>query len=112
MYWEKSNNIKIGYFCGPEKIRNRAFLFEQRFVRGPFLKGVVSFFFFVKILINRGGRTRMYPPYKNAYKRPFCSNIKALTRRKNERFYEYFILVVILESCSPGSVVLEECDNN
>ena len=48
-------------------------------------KGVVSFFFFVKILINCGGRTRMYPPYKNAYKRPFCSNIKALTRRKNER---------------------------
>ncbi len=69
-------------------------------------KGVVSFFFFVKILINCGGRTRMYPPYKNAYKRPFCLNIKALKRRKSERFYEYFILVVILESRSPGSVVL------
>ena len=35
----------------------------------------------------------MYPPYKNAYKRLFCSNIKALTRRKNERIYEYFIVI-------------------
>ncbi|HAM42972.1 MAG TPA: hypothetical protein DCP52_03970 [Elusimicrobia bacterium] len=34
------------------------------------LKGLSSFFF-VKILINRGGYTRMYPLYKNAYKRPF-----------------------------------------
>ncbi|WP_432635734.1 hypothetical protein, partial [Candidatus Avelusimicrobium sp.] len=50
-----------------------------------FLKGLFRFFFFVKILINRGGRTRMYPLYKNAYKRPFCSNIKALIRRKNEK---------------------------
>ena len=24
----------------------------------------------------------MYLPYKNAYKRPFCSNINALKRRK------------------------------
>ena len=69
------------------------------------VKGLFRFFF-VKILINCGGRTRMYPPYKNAYKRPFCLNIKALKRRKSERFYEYFILVVILESRSPGSVVL------
>ena len=51
-------------------------------------------------------------PYKNVYKRPFCSNIKALTRRENERVYEYFILVVILESCSPGSVVINEVEND
>ena len=36
-----------------------------------YFKGVVSFFFFVKILTLRNGYTRMYPPYKNVYKRPF-----------------------------------------
>ena len=36
-----------------------------------------GFVFFVKILIIRGGYTRMCSPYKNAYKRPFWSNIKA-----------------------------------
>ena len=51
---------------------------------GLIFKGVVSFFF-VKILIIRSGYTRMYLSYKNVYKRPFCSNIKALTRRENER---------------------------
>ena len=34
----------------------------------------------------------MYPLYKNAYKRPFCSNIKALKRRKNERIYDTLFL--------------------
>ena len=52
-----------------------------------YVKRVVLFFFFVKILTIKAGYTRMYLPYKNAYKRPFCSNIKALTRRKNERVY-------------------------
>ena len=52
---------------------------------GLIFKGVVSFFFFVKILIIRSGYTRMYLPYKNVYKRPFWSNIKALIRRENER---------------------------
>ena len=51
---------------------------------GLIFKGVVSFFF-VKILILRMGYTRMCPPYKNAYKRLFCVNIKVLQRRKNER---------------------------
>ena len=54
----------------------------------------------------------MYLSYKNVYKRPFCSNIKVLTRRENERVYEYFILVVILESCSPGSVVIKKVEND
>ena len=31
------------------------------------------------------GYTRMYLAYKNAYKRPFCSNIKVLKGEKNER---------------------------
>ena len=52
-----------------------------------YFKGVVPFFFFVKILTIRAEYTRMYPLYKNAYKRPFCLNIKVLTRRKNERVY-------------------------
>ena len=34
-------------------------------------KGVVSFFFFVKILTISGGYTRMYPLYKDVYKRLF-----------------------------------------
>ena len=50
-------------------------------------KGVVPFFFFVKIWIIRMGYTRMCPLDKNVYKRPFRPNIKALTRRKNERVY-------------------------
>ena len=55
---------------------------------GLLSKRVVSvFFFFAKILIIRVGCIRMCLPYKNAYKRLFCSNIKALTRRKNERVY-------------------------
>ena len=54
---------------------------------GLLSKRVVLFFFFVKILKIKVGYTRMYPVYKNAYKRPFCSNIKVLTRRKNERVY-------------------------
>ena len=54
---------------------------------GLLFKRVVLFFFFVKILTIKAGHTRMYLPYKNVYKRPFCSNIKALTRRKNERVY-------------------------
>ena len=40
------------------------------------LKGLFPFFFFVKILIIRGGYTRMYLSYKNAYKRPFWSFIQ------------------------------------
>jgi hypothetical protein len=56
--------------------------------------GVVLFkrvvvFFFVKILTIKAGYTRMYLPYKNAYKKPFCPNIKVLTRRKNEGIYAY-----------------------
>ena len=51
----------------------------------PLFKGLFYFFFFAKILTNRGGYTRMYLVYKNAYKRLFCSNIKTLKRRKNER---------------------------
>ena len=51
-----------------------------------YFKGVVSFFF-VKILKIRAEYTWMYLPYKNAYKRLFCPNIKVLTRRKNERVY-------------------------
>ena len=54
---------------------------------GLLSKRVVLFFFFVKILKIKAGYTRMYPAYKNAYKRPFCSNIKTLKRRKNERVY-------------------------
>ena len=54
---------------------------------GLLFKGLYPFFFFVKILTNRGRYTRMYPVYKNAYKRPFCPNIKTLKRRKNERVY-------------------------
>ena len=58
----------------------------------------------------------MYLPYKNVYKRPFCSNIKALTRRKNEWFIEVSraatcASVVILESCSPESVVAKRRDS-
>ena len=45
----------------------------------------VVLFFFVKILTIKAGYTRMCLLYKNAYKRLFCSNIKVLTRRKNER---------------------------
>ena len=41
-----------------------------------YCKGVVSFFFFVKILIIRGGYTRMYLSYKNAYKRLFWSFVQ------------------------------------
>ena len=52
-----------------------------------FLKGCIRFFFFAKILKIKAGYTRMYPVYKNAYKRPFCLNIKTLKRRKNERVY-------------------------
>ena len=36
-----------------------------------FLKGCFIFFF-VKILKIKAGYTRMYPVYKNTYKRPFC----------------------------------------
>ena len=54
---------------------------------GLLSKRVVLFFFFVKILTIRAEYTRMYPPYKNAYKRLFCPDIKVLTRRKNERVY-------------------------
>ncbi len=43
---------------------------------GLLSKRVVLFFFFVKILKIKVGYTRMYPVYKNAYKRPFCLNIK------------------------------------
>ena len=51
-------------------------------VWGPFvLKGLFRFFF-VKILTIRAEYTPVYPLYKNAYKRLFCLNIKALTRRK------------------------------
>ena len=35
------------------------------------LKVLFPFFFFAKILNIRTGYTRMYPVYKNAYKRPF-----------------------------------------
>ena len=52
-----------------------------------FIKMLYPFFFFVKILKIKAGYARMYPVYKNAYKRPFCSNIKTLKRRKNERVY-------------------------
>ena len=52
-----------------------------------FLKGLFYFFFLVNILKIKAGYTRMYPAYKNAYKRPFCPNIKTLKRRKNERVY-------------------------
>ena len=51
-----------------------------------FLNGCIRFFF-AKILKIKAGYTRMYPVYKNAYKRPFCLNIKTLKRRKNERVY-------------------------
>ena len=61
-------------------------------------KRVVLFFFFVKILKIKAGYTRMYLVYKNAYKRPFCLNIKTLKRRKNERSYFYG---VIPELCGP-----------
>ena len=54
---------------------------------GLIIKMLYPFFFFAKILTNLGGYTRMYPVYKNAYKRPFCPNIKTLKRRKNERVY-------------------------
>ena len=47
-------------------------------------KRVVLFFFFVKILIIRTACIRMYPLYKNAYKRQFCSNIKELKGYRNE----------------------------
>ena len=59
---------------------------------GLLSKRVVSVFFFAKILTNRGRYTRMYPVYKNAYKRPFCLNIKTLKRRKNERSYFYGVI--------------------
>ena len=51
-----------------------------------YFKGVVSFFFFVKILTLRAGYTRMYPLYKNVYKRLFCLNIKALKGEKMKEF--------------------------
>ena len=54
---------------------------------GLIIKMLYPFFFFAKILTNSGRYTRMYPVYKNAYKRPFCLNIKTLKRRKNERVY-------------------------
>ena len=57
-----------------------------------FLKGCIRFFFFAKILKIKAGYTRMYPVYKNAYKRPFCPNIKTLKRRKNERSYFYGVI--------------------
>ena len=54
---------------------------------GLLFKGLFYFFFFVKILKIKAGYTRMYPVYKNTYKRLFCPNIKTLKRRKNERVY-------------------------
>ena len=58
----------------------------------------------------------MYPVYKNAYKRPFCSNIKTLKRRKMKEFIDVSraatcASVVILESCSPESVVAKRRDS-
>ena len=58
----------------------------------------------------------MYPVYKNAYKRPFYPNIKALKRRKMKGFIEVSraatcASVVILESCSPESVVAKRRDS-
>ena len=45
----------------------------------------------------------MYPLYKNAYKRPFCSNIKALTRRKMKGFMNSLLLL-----SSSWKVVVQE----
>ncbi len=59
------------------------------------VQGLLSFFF-VKILIDCGGRTRMYPLYKNAYKRPFCSNIKVLKGEKMKNTKSGFTLIELL----------------
>ena len=51
---------------------------------GLIIKGLFLFFFFAKILMNRGRCTRIYSLYKNAYKGAFFPNIKALKGDKNE----------------------------
>ena len=53
-------------------------------------------------MINRGGCTRMYPLYKNAYKRLFRSNIKAL---KGEKMKEFTSVLLLLWPSSPRNLV-------
>ena len=46
------------------------------------VQGLCLFFLFVKILKIKAGYTRMYPPYKNAYKRPFWSFVQGGKMKK------------------------------
>ena len=66
-----------------------------------FLKGCFIFFF-VKILKIKAGYTRMYPVYKNAYKRPFCPNKKALKGEKNEETINRVVLLMCFHTLYGG----------
>ena len=63
---------------------------------GLLFKGL---FFFVKILKIKAGYTRMYPAYKNAYKRPFYPNKKAL---KGEKMKKLLIGLCFLCASTPS----------
>ena len=69
---------------------------------GLLFKGLFYFFFFVKILKIKAGYTRMYPVYKNAYKRPFCPNKKALKGEKNEETINRVVLLMCFHTLYGG----------
>ena len=69
---------------------------------GLLSKRVVLFFFFVKILKIKAGYTRMYPVYKNTYKRPFCPNKKALKGEKNEETINRVVLLMCFHTLYGG----------
>ena len=69
---------------------------------GLLFKGLFYFFFFVKILKIKAGYTRMYPVYKNTYKRPFCPNKKALKGEKNEETINRVVLLMCFHTLYGG----------
>ena len=69
---------------------------------GLLFKGLYPFFFFAKILKIKAGYTRMYPVYKNTYKRPFCPNKKALKGEKNEETINRVVLLMCFHTLYGG----------
>ena len=69
---------------------------------GLLFKGLFLFFFFVKILKIKVGYTRMYPVYKNTYKRPFCPNKKVLKGEKNEETINRVVLLMCFHTLYGG----------
>lgn len=91
---EERSNKRSSRTGGPQGFQNLLFGFFCCCLAVLF-KGVVSVFF-VKILIICVGCIPVYMAYKNAYKKPFCSNIMALKGEKMKSNKSGFTLIELL----------------